>query len=168
MRVRLATEDDIGDVINLTARVKEEYFEKNGIPQWEGSYPSDADFARDLEAERLFVMYMGECLVGYAAMEVADDPNYEAIEDGGWAKEGPYVVVHRFAINPDWHRMGMGSALMALADKLAEARGVSSIRCDTHELNAGMNALLLKCGFERRGLIHLESGAPRLAYEKDL
>lgn len=167
MRVRLANEEDLQEVIDLTARVKEEYFEANGIPQWTDDYPAEIDFARDLQAGRLFVMHMGECLIGYASMEVAEDPCYGEIEGGSWKEEGPYVLIHRFAINPDWHRMGMGTVLMALADKLAEAKGAKSARSDTHEKNAGMIALLEKCGFEKRGTIHLEDGSPRIAFEKD-
>lgn len=166
MRVRPATEDDISDIINLTSRIKEEYFERNNIPQWQGNYPSEEMFVKDLSAGRLFVMYMGECLIGFASMEVANDPNYEKIENGSWLSNSPYVVVHRFGINPDWHRMGMGSALIALADKLAEAREVKSIKCDTHEANLGMIGLLTKAGFTRCGIIHIEDGSPRAAFEK--
>ena len=168
MKVRPATKDDLGDVMTCVKRLKREYFEANNIPQWHGDYPAKSDFAADLEAKRLFVMYIGECLVGFASVGFEDEPTYSEVEGGSWKENGDYAVVHRFGINPDWHGMGMGTALMGLADKLCEARGVSAVRADTHEQNVGMIRLLEKCGFERRGIIHLANGDPRIAFEKIL
>ena len=168
MKVRPATKDDLGDVMTCVKRLKREYFEANNIPQWQGDYPAKSDFAADLEAKRLFVMYIGECLVGFASVGFEDEPTYSEVEGGSWKENGDYAVVHRFGINPDWHGMGMGTALMGLADKLCEARGVSAVRADTHEQNVGMIRLLEKCGFERRGIIHLANGEPRIAFEKIL
>lgn len=168
MKVRPATKDDLSDVMTCVKRLKREYFEANNIPQWQGDYPAKSDFAADLEAKRLFVMYMGECLVGFASVGFEDEPTYSEVEGGSWKENDDYAVVHRFGINPDWHGMGMGTALMGLADKLCEARGVSAVRADTHEQNAGMIRLLEKCGFERRGIIHLANGDPRIAFEKIL
>ena len=168
MKVRPATKDDLGYVMTCVKRLKREYFEANNIPQWQGDYPAKSDFAADLEAKRLFVMYIGECLVGFASVGFEDEPTYSEVEGGSWKENGDYAVVHRFCINPDWHGMGMGTALMGLADKLCEARGVSAVRADTHEQNVGMIRLLEKCGFERRGIIHLANGDPRIAFEKIL
>ena len=168
MRVRPAKKSDLNDVMRCVSRLKEEYFEKNEIPQWLGDYPSKEIFEGDIEANRLFVMYMGECLIGFASIGIGDDPNYAVIEGDGWKGDGKYAVVHRFGISPDWHRMGMGTALLGLADKLCEANDVKIIRADTHELNAGMLGLLKKNGFETRGTIYLENGDPRVALEKIL
>lgn len=168
MRVRLAKADDLDDIMSCVRRIKKEYFEAKGIPQWQGDYPSEKVFLDDLNSGRLFVMYMGECLIGFASVGFEADPCYETVENGGWKQSGDYAVVHRFAINPDWQGMGMGEMLMKLADKLCEAKGVSDIRADTHEQNEGMQKLLTKCGFEQIGTIHLEDGAPRLAFEKVL
>ena len=62
----------------------------------------------------------------------------------------------------------LGKALMGLADKICEVKKIPSIRVDTHEDNIGMQKLLEKCGFEKCGIIHLENGDPRVAYEKVL
>jgi RimJ/RimL family protein N-acetyltransferase len=168
MRVRPAKENDFEDIMSCVKRVKKEYFEAKGIPQWQGDYPGEKIFLEDFRAGRLFVMYMGECLIGFASIGFEADPCYEKVENGAWKKDCNYAVVHRFAINPDWQGMGMGETLMNLADKLCEMKNIGDIRADTHEQNEAMQKLLEKCGFEKIGVIHLEDGAPRLAYEKVL
>ena len=168
MKVRPATKDDLDDIMSCVKRIKKEYFEAKGIPQWLGDYPSKADFSADIEAKRLFVMHMGECLIGFSSVSFDGEPTYSEIDGEGWKKNDKYAVVHRFGINPDWQGMGMGTTLMGLADKLCEAHHVSDIRADTHEDNAGMRHLLEKCGFEYRGIIHLANGDPRMAFEKNM
>ena len=43
-----------------------------------------------------------------------------------------------------------------------------TLRIDTHEDNKTMQALLTKNGFSYCGIIHLENGDPRLAYQKTI
>lgn len=166
MQVRPARNSDITDILRCASRIKEEYFLENNIPQWQNGYPSREDFSADIEAERLFVMYLGEVLIGFISVSFEADPCYSVIEDGSWSSGEPYAVVHRFGINPDWHRMGMGTALFGVATRLCEAKKVSSIRIDTHENNTAMIAFLEHHGFKKAGIIHLSNGDPRLAFEK--
>ena len=166
MKVRPATKADINDVLGCVRRIKREYFEEKNIPQWGEGYPSREDFASDVEKKALYVMHMGEVLIGFGAFLAQPDPCYAEIE-GTWKTEGEnYLVIHRLGINPDWHNMGMGTALMGLADKICEVKKIPSIRVDTHADNISMQKLLEKCGFEKCGVIHLENGEPRTAYEK--
>lgn len=173
MKVRPAVKsnDENSDTKNILAcvrRIRREYFEANNIDQWSDGYPSRELFLSDIEKQALYVMYMGEVLVGFGAFLAEKDPCYEVIE-GEWKTDGEsYLVVHRFGINPDWHAMGMGTALMGLADKICEVKKIPSIRVDTHEKNIAMQKLLEKFGFEKCGIIHLENGDPRVAYEKVL
>ena len=43
---------------------------------------------------------------------------------------------------------------------------IPHLRIDTHENNAVMQHLVEKHGFQRCGIIHLEDGAPRIAFER--
>ena len=168
MKVRPASRPDIPAILGCVRRIKNEYFEAKNINQWGEGYPSREIFAEDVDKKALYVMYMGEVLVGFGSFIIGADPTYSDIE-GAWKTEGEnYLVVHRFGINPDWHGMGFGTALMGLADKICEVKKIPSIRVDTHEDNIGMQKLLEKCGFEKCGIIHLENGDPRVAYEKVL
>ncbi|MBQ7938065.1 MAG: GNAT family N-acetyltransferase [Oscillospiraceae bacterium] len=166
MKVRPASKPDIPSVLGCVRRIKNEYFEANNINQWVGDYPSREIFASDVDKKALYVMYMGEVLIGFGSFLCEAEPTYEKI-DGAWLTDGEkYLVVHRLGINPDWHGMGMGTALMGLADKICEVKKIPSIRVDTHEDNISMQKLLEKCGFTKCGTIYLENGDPRIAYEK--
>ena len=168
MKVRPASKPDIPSVLGCVRRIKNEYFEANNINQWVGDYPSREIFASDVDKKALYVMYMGEVLIGFGSFLCEAEPTYEKI-DGAWLTDGEkYLVVHRLGINSDWHGMGMGTALMGLADKICEVKTIPSIRVDTHEANISMQKLLEKCGFTKCGTIYLENGDPRIAYEKVL
>ncbi len=166
MKVRPASKADINDVLGCVRRIKREYFEANNIPQWNDDYPSREIFSADVDKKSLYVMHMGEVLVGFGVFSAENEPTYNEI-DGEWLTDGGnYLVVHRFGINPDWHGMGMGSALIGLADKICEVKKIPSIRVDTHESNISMQKLLEKCGYKKCGTIHLQNGDPRIAFEK--
>ena len=168
MKVRPASKPDIPSVLGCVRRIKSEYFEANNIHQWVDGYPSREQFSADVDRKALYVMYMGEVLIGFGAFIAGNEPTYDKIE-GEWLTDGEnYLVVHRLGINSDWHGMGMGTALMGLADKICEVKKIPSIRVDTHEDNIGMQKLLEKCGFKKCGIIYLENGDPRIAYEKVL
>jgi hypothetical protein len=52
------------------------------------------------------------------------------------------------------------------AAQYAQMRGKASLRIDTHQGNIVMRRMLEKQGFTYCGVIHLPSGAPRVAYER--
>ncbi len=166
MRVRPAKKSDLSDVVNCAERIKREYFLRHDIPQWNDGYPSKEDFAADIEAGRLFVMYLGEALIGFISVGVEHEPTYDIVEGGTWKSGEKYAVVHRFGVNPDWHGMGMGTSLFGIVDRICEAYGVDAVRADTHEKNEAMIHFLEKNGFERVGIIRLANGEPRVAFEK--
>jgi len=166
MKVRPAKKSDIPEILGIVSAVRKEYFEKNGIPQWNDGYPDRAIFEEDLENGGLFVLSQGENVIGTVTVTYARESRYDAIEGEGWQEDGDYAVVHRIAVSPDFHGMGLGGALIAVADKLCEQRGLHSVRSDTHEANIGMRRTLEKAGYTCRGTIHNSDGAARLAYEK--
>ena len=88
------------------------------------------------------------------------DPTYAKIEDGQWLNdEVPYGTIHRLASAGD--RRGVASEVIAWCLEHCE-----SLRADTHADNKIMQHLLEKNGFVRCGIIHVEDGTPRVAYQK--
>lgn len=70
----------------------------------------------------------------------------------------PYGTIHRIAAAPG----GKGTADIAL--DFCRKAGVN-IRIDTHEDNAPMLGWIAKRGFKYCGIIHVEDGTPRRAFQ---
>ncbi len=166
MKVRPAKKSDLPEIMSIVSAVRRDYFEKNGIPQWNDGYPEKEIFLSDLDRGELFALSQGENIIGMVTVSFEHEDSYDVIEDGGWRTDGEYAVIHRLAVSPDFHGMGLGAALINLADKLCEQRDVHCVRCDTHEHNAAMRKTLEKCGFRYCGVIHIANGEPRVAYDK--
>ena len=97
-------------------------------------------------------------LVAYFALLPSPEPTYDYI-DGAWLTDAPYGVIHRMASYPDVH--GIFSAVIDYA-----ASRYSHLRIDTHRDNRIMQHLIEKHGFTYCGIIWLEDGTERLAYER--
>ena len=96
----------------------------------------------------------------YLIFILGPDPTYAKIEDGQWLNdEVPYGTIHRLASAGD--RRGVASEVIAWCLEHCE-----SLRADTHADNKIMQHLLEKNGFARCGIIHVEDGTPRVAYQK--
>jgi len=130
------------------------------IHQWQNGYPTLDNVALDIEKEGAFVVEDEGKVVGYFACLPSPEPTYARIYDGEWVDDDlPYHVIHRIASRPESH--GVFRDIMAWA--FGRER---NIRIDTHRDNAIMQHNILKSGFSYCGIILLESGDERLAYQR--
>lgn len=135
---------------------------RTGNPhQWaEKGWPPADIIEEDIVAGRSYVCTADgrpvACFLYLYGQDV--EPTYAHIE-GAWISDEPYGVVHRIAA--DGSVPGAGTACLNWA--LAQH---GHLRIDTHEDNLPMQNLLTKLGFKRCGIIYLEDGDPRIAYEK--
>ena len=137
--------------------------------QWGDSYPPQEMLEEDIEYfSGLTIPYVAidndfsvnGCLEAVFAFILGPDPTYAKIEDGQWLNdEVPYGTIHRLASAGD--RRGVASEVIAWCLEHCE-----SLRADTHADNKIMQHLLEKNGFARCGIIHVEDGTPRVAYQK--
>ena len=128
--------------------------------QWINGYPSADVIRKDIETSVGYVLQDGERLAGYFAFIPSPEPTYAKIYQGRWLDgERPYHVIHRLGSLPGVH--GVFAAVM----EYAFSRD-ANIRIDTHRDNHIMQHNILKHGFTYCGIIHLESGDERLAYQK--
>ena len=84
--------------------------------------------------------------------------DYQVIE-GAWLNEEPYGVVHR--ITSDGTVKGAASACLTWAFGQC-----GNLKIDTHRANVVMQNMLKKNGFQSCGIIHVQDGSERLAYQK--
>ena len=135
------------------------FMAQNGNPnQWGTAYPPNDRIRQDIEDGKCFVNLDGDHIraVFYFAME--QDPTYGYIE-GAWLNAEPYGVIHRIAVGEN----GKGVAAECFEFALSHC---PNLRIDTHEDNIPMQRCLAKNGFARCGIIYLEDGDPRIAYQK--
>ena len=87
-----------------------------------------------------------------------DDPTYSQIQEGQWLNDDPYGVLHSVAAGVSGK--GVGAFML---DWALENSG--NVRIDTHEDNKPMQNLLIKKDFKYCGIIYLENGDPRRAFQ---
>ena len=158
--ITLACENDLDRLLEIY-EIAKAYMRKNGnTKQWNGAYPSAEVVQADMAEDRCYVAAAGEELFGVFCFFRGDDPTYAEI-DGAWCNDAPYGVIHRIAVGANAHRRGIASRCFAWA----YAR-CGNLKIDTHADNYPMQHALEKNGFRRCGIIRLENGDPRIAYQK--
>lgn len=162
MELREAEEKDLKEIMEIIAQAKE-YFKANGIPQWQGPYPTIEDIRNDLGKGATVAVDEEGKAVAYCFIAVMEDPNYSCIE-GEWKNDLPYAVMHRTCVSNTCKGKGIGRLFTLEAIKKARAYGQCDVRADTHEKNTSMRRMLEKDGFINCGTIYVSDGSPRVAY----
>jgi len=155
--IRLAQPDDLPSILQVY-EIARRFMAQTGNPnQWKTSHPAQSILEADIAAQRLYVRD-NNGVHGSFALFLEPDPTYSRIYGGAWRSELPYGTIHRIASD--------GSKPGFLEEAVAFCRMKNPhLRIDTHEDNKVMQHLVVKNGFEYCGIIYLENGDPRLAYE---
>lgn len=144
-----------------------------GIDQWQNGSPNRAMIEEDIARGQGRAVTLGGKTVGTFALIFDGEPTYTVMEGGSWSLpdrtetgEWSYLAIHRVAISVESRGSGVSTAIIRYAEDTARALGRAALRIDTHEGNVVMRRMLEKHGFALRGVIHLENGDPRVAYER--
>lgn len=129
--------------------------------QWPVGYPYDDILAEDIAQGNLFAVCGNDGIPhGVFALIRGVDRTYINIYDGAWLSEREYVALHRVASD------GKTRGVMRAAVAFAQAEHPDcDIRIDTHEDNSKMHSVLTALGFKKCGIIIIDTGAPRVAYQ---
>ncbi|MBQ8372232.1 MAG: N-acetyltransferase [Clostridia bacterium] len=159
MIIRKSTENDIKAIEGLYASARE-FMRRSGNPnQWGSTYPPRERIVADISEGSSYVVVDGDEILAVFYFMIGADPTYERIYEGRWLSDEPYAVIHRVAVG----RQGCGIA-RTIFDFCFER--YPNLRIDTHRDNLPMQGALLRSGFSPCGVIYLESGEERLAYQK--
>lgn len=162
MEIRTATTGDLPEIRRIYDAAKA-YMDASGNPnQWPVGYPPEEYLRQDMELSRLYVCEAEGRLQGVFLFDVTDDPTYHYIE-GAWRNEEPYGVIHRIA--SDGRTKGIFKLVLAFCKEKMAEQNISNLRIDTHADNQTMQHLVEQNGFKRCGVIYLENGSPRIAYQ---
>ncbi len=153
---RLAQASDMEGVM-LIVRQARNYLKKHKVDQWQGEYPDEATFLRDIELKQLYVMHHGDELAAVFTLSPLYEPSYDELTDGKWSCDGAYTVLHRSAAAAQYRGSGITRHMMAFVDELSRGFGAESIRADTHRKNKAMQGLLRDSGYSFRGNILISS-----------
>jgi hypothetical protein len=141
-----------------------------GIDQWQNGYPSREVIEQDvaLLQSRVVVTDGGICtahgtiggqVCATFALIFDGEPTYNKIYDGKWKSNDEYAVIHRVAVK--YNGRGLADKIYAYCYSLHP-----NLRIDTHRDNIPMQRSLTKNGFEYCGVIYIDDGSERLAYQK--
>ncbi len=155
MVIRKAIKNDLPRIMEIVDEARA-YFATVGIPQWQGEYPSYADFEGDIEGNRLYVAAEGEDLLGIYCFDTQGDKNYDKIYEGSFRLDEEYGAIHRVAVSDASKGRGIGGMMVNHAISLAREAGLRYLRGDTHRKNLSMQKMLTKNGFTKCGIIYLE------------
>ena len=168
MIIRKTTISDIGEVMPIFEEARRT-IAALGIDQWQNGYPSEDVILADIELGQSYVCEIDGKICGSFAMLENGEPTYDKIFDGHWLTgddSRDYIAIHRVAISVSSRGSGLSGKIIDFAAAFAKDKGRKSLRIDTHRGNAVMRRMLEKNGFKYCGIIYLESGDERVAYEK--
>ncbi len=167
MEFRKASFDDLPAIMEIIRQAKI-YMNENNLDQWKDGYPSEDVIGDDIKKNCSYALIHNGTLVGTAAVFFDGEKTYHQIFGGSWLTLGDYAVVHRVAVSSAYRNTGAAAKMMKHIEQLSLCKGVNSIKIDTHEDNLPMRKFLKKCGYQYCGIIYLENGDKRLAYEKTI
>ena len=159
MFIRQAHKEALKAILDVLDAAKGIMRASGNTRQWENGYPSEEVILHDIRKGYGYVVEAGSGPIGYFAFIPSPEPTYSYIEGGSWLDDSPYHVVHRVASYPHVH--GVFRAIMDWCFSQDP-----NIRIDTHRDNRIMQHCILRYGFTYCGIIYLQSGDERLAYQR--
>ena len=156
-QIRKANREDLPRIEEIYAFARK-FMEETGNPhQWGKTIPQTKQLMEDIAKGDLYVLVSDDIVHGVFYFYIGIDPTYGIIEDGNWRCDTPYGTIHRIA--------GDGSGGVLAAAVAFGKTKINHIRIDTHHDNKIMQRAIAKQGFCRSGIIYLEDGSPRIAYD---
>ena len=161
LEILSAKESDMPEILPIYAYARK-FMKETGNPnQWKDTTPKEEVLRKDIAAGNLYVIRDAHGIHAVFAFIIGEDPTYTRIDQGSWQSDSPYGTIHRLAGD------GTQKGLFGMVVKYCLEK-IPHLRVDTHEDNKVMQHLILKNGFERRGIIYIADGTPRIAYELEM
>ena len=147
----------IGEIFSVARK----YMADNGNPtQWGQDRPSLDLVIDDIAKGNSYVVTDDGKIVGTFAYIPGIEETYLEI-DGAWIDDAPYGTIHRIASD------GSVRGVFNAALDFAQSQG-RDVRIDTHKDNATMLHLIRRSGFTECGIIIVDDGTPRIAFQKKI
>lgn len=161
MKIKKADMNDLKEILNIYSYARRYMTEHKNPTQWGDDRPSESVIKNDITNGNSFVVIDNDVISGVFSFIIGEDETYKKIYDGKWLNDKAYGTVHRLAGNGK--SKGIFDFSMGYCEKL-----IDNIRIDTHKNNKIMQYLLSKRGYKKCGIIYVEDGSERLAYQKEI
>lgn len=155
--IRKAKSKDIDEVMKIYDIGRRHMRDEGNVNQWINGYPKREMIEDDISKGNLYIVEENHEMLAAFAYIVGIDETYIEIE-GKWLNEDPYGTVHRIGSN--FKRKGI---MKEVKDYCLNQ--VPTLRIDTHHDNKSMGMTLRSLGFTYCGIIYVEDGSPRDAYQ---
>ena len=160
MEIRKTAIDDIDEVMKIYGYARE-FMRKSGNPdQWGDNHPTREDIEQDIKTGKSYVLTDGKTIAAVFYYAIETEPTYSKI-DGEWLNDKPYGIVHRIARGPN--SAGAGEFCLNWCFE-----NCGNLRIDTHKDNQPMLKQLKKLDFVLCGIVWMDDGSERLAFQKCL
>ncbi len=161
MNIKKTEQADLSIVMGIYDCARNFMRANGNSDQWINGYPSAELISREIKEGHSFVCENNEGkIIGTFCFIEGEDPTYLRIYGGRWLNDEPYGVIHRMASS------GEEKGIMAECLKWCFLR-CKNIRVDTHRRNLVMRNVLKKNGFTQCGIIYIQDGTERLAFQKN-
>ena len=127
---------------------------KNGIDQWDETYPNAEIISEDLNVGTYYVAEIDETIIGGVNIDENQDDSYLALD---WKdKSDSFFVGHRLGVKEEFWNKKIGKDMMLFTEKLVLERGFKSIRLDTYSGNPKAMEFYIRLGYTELGTIDLK------------
>lgn len=160
MEIRKTKIEELDKVMAIYAHARQFMAETGNPNQWGNIKPRREWIVADIENGNSYVCVENGEIAATFFYSNEPDPTYAQIYDGAWVNDRAYGVVHRIASAGTIK--GAGSFCLNWAFEQC-----GNLKIDTHHDNIVMQNTLKKNGFVYCGIIYLEDGDARMAFQKE-
>ncbi|MDZ7671853.1 MAG: GNAT family N-acetyltransferase [Halanaerobiales bacterium] len=148
---RLATDKDFKNIFNLYIECTRE-LNKQGIIQWDESYPTKEIIKNNIDKNYQFVYIKDDNLIGTFVLSEVKDEYWQKIN---WSEDN-FIGLHLLAISPEYQNKGYGKEVMDFCEKYAKDNNYKSIHLDVFSKNKGALKLYKNRGYQKVGNLKFE------------
>jgi ribosomal protein S18 acetylase RimI-like enzyme len=156
MRIEPATQKDLDSLITFYDDVTEHTPEIAIYARWQkGKHPTVEGIKTYVDEGSMFLYKESGAIVGAMAVTMYQGEDYHAIKWSQNIPDNEVAVIHILAVSPDKQGAGIGSEMICEAIRLAQSKGMKSVRLDALASNTPAHRIYERLGFEYRGKQHL-------------
>lgn len=159
VNIELGKQEDIKELEQLYNDLNDYLAANTNYPGWKkGVYPIREDADTGIQEGNLYVAKSEGKIIGTIILSHKPDPAYLNVK---WQIISDYtdiMVIHTFAVHPDYLRCGVGRLLIDFAVQLCTDLKLQAIRLDVYEKNIPAIRLYEECGFDYIDTVDLGLG----------